>query len=218
MLEIGLTGGIGSGKTRVADMFAALGAALIDTDLLAHQITAPGGAAIAPLVEAFGPGCLRADGAMDRDAMRALVFSDPAAKARLEAITHPLIRQLTTNRAAAVRDGGVHPYLIYVVPLLVESGTWRDRVGRVLVVDCQAETQVQRVMARNGFTREQVEAIMAKQATRAQRLACADDVIDNDGPPEALPGQVARLDAAYRALAASGTMTKAPAPPDTRDR
>lgn len=200
MLEIGLTGGIGSGKTRVADMFAARGAALIDTDLLAHEITAPGGAAIAPLVDAFGPQCLRSDGAMDRDAMRALVFSDPLAKAKLEAITHPLIRQLTEARAAALRESGAYPYLIYVVPLLVESGTWRTRVGRVLVVDCREETQISRVMARNGFTREQVQAIMRKQASRAQRLAVADDVIDNDGPPEALAPQVDMLDAAYRRL------------------
>ncbi len=198
MLEIGLTGGIGSGKTRVADMFAARGAALIDTDLLAHEITAPGGAAIGPLVAAFGPGCLRPDGAMDRDAMRALVFSDPTAKATLEGITHPLIRSLTESRAAAIRAGGQHPYLIYVVPLLVESGSWRARVGRVLVVDCQEETQIARVMARNGFTRAQALAIMARQATRAARLAVADDVIDNDGPPEALAPQVARLDAKYR--------------------
>lgn len=198
MLEIGLTGGIGSGKTRVADMLAARGAALIDTDLLAHEITAPGGAAIGPLVAAFGPGCLRPDGAMDRDAMRALVFSDPTAKAKLEGITHPLIRSLTESRAAAVRAGGQHPYLIYVVPLLVESGTWRARVDRVLVVDCQEETQIARVMARNGFTRAQVLAIMARQATRAARLAVADDVIDNDGPPEALAPQVERLDAQYR--------------------
>lgn len=202
MLEIGLTGGIGSGKTRVADMFAARGAALIDTDLLAHEITAPGGSAIAPLLEAFGPRCLRPDGAMDRDAMRALVFSDPDAKARLEGITHPLIRQLTEARAAAVRAAGQHPYLIYVVPLLVESGTWRARVGRVLVVDCQEDTQVARVMARNGFTRDQVQAIMQKQATRAARLAVADDVIDNDGPPDALAPQVERLDALYRTLSA----------------
>ncbi|WP_020205784.1 MULTISPECIES: dephospho-CoA kinase [Cupriavidus] len=202
MLQIGLTGGIGSGKTRVADLFAARGAALIDTDLLAHEITAPGGLAIAALVAAFGPGCLRADGAMDRDAMRALVFADPAAKARLEAITHPLIRQLTEARAAEIRAAGRHPYLIYVVPLLVESGTWASRVDRVLVVDCSEATQVARVMARNGFTRAQVEAIMAKQARRAERLARADDVVDNDGPPEALAPQVERLDRLYRALAA----------------
>ena len=204
MLEIGLTGGIGSGKTRVADMFAARGAAIIDTDLLAHEITAPGGQAIPALVEAFGPQCLRPDGAMDRDAMRALVFADPAAKARLERITHPLIRTLTTTRAKAIADTGEHPYLIYVVPLLVESGAWVKRVGRVLVVDCAEDTQIARVMARNGFTREQVLAIMAKQATRAQRLAVADDVVDNDGPVEALTAQVDRLDQAYRSLSAAG--------------
>lgn len=205
MLEIGLTGGIGSGKTRVADLFAARGAALIDTDLIAHEITAPGGPAIPALVEAFGPGCLRADGAMDRDAMRALVFGNPAAKARLEAITHPLIRQLTAARAAAIHAAAQHPYLIYVVPLLVESGKWRERVGRVLVVDCSEATQIARVMARNGFTREQVEAIMARQATRDERLACADDVIDNNGPPEALLPQVERLDRLYRELPAAST-------------
>lgn len=206
MLEIGLTGGIGSGKTRVADLFAARGAAIIDTDLLAHEITAPHGLAIPALVEAFGPQCLRPDGAMDRDAMRALVFADPAAKARLEAITHPLIRQLTESRAAAVRAGGRHPYLIYVVPLLVESGSWRQRVGRVLVVDCSEATQVARVMSRNGFTRPQVEAIMARQATRAQRLAQADDVIDNEGRPEALAPQVERLDRQYRSQAAAAPL------------
>lgn len=200
MLEIGLTGGIGSGKSRVADLFSLRGAALIDTDLIAHEITAPNGAAIPALVQAFGPGCLRADGAMDRDAMRALVFSDPTAKARLEAITHPLIRRITEARAAAIKAAGTHPYLIHVVPLLVESGTWRDRVDRVLVVDCREATQIARVMARNGFTREQVEAIMARQATRAQRLACADDIIDNDGPPQALEPQVDALDRRYRQL------------------
>jgi dephospho-CoA kinase len=202
MLEIGLTGGIGSGKTRVADLFAQRGAALIDTDLIAHEITTPGGAAIPALVEAFGAGCLRADGAMDRDAMRARVFTDPSAKARLEGITHPLIRRLTEARAADIRARRQHPYLIYVVPLLVESGSWRTRVGRVLVVDCSEATQIARVMARNGFSREQVQAIMGKQATRAQRLACADDVIDNEGPPEALDLQVDTLHTLYRSLAA----------------
>lgn len=207
MLQIGLTGGIGSGKTRVADLFAARGAALIDTDLLAHEITAPGGLAIPALLEAFGPACLRADGAMDRNAMRELVFSDPAAKARLEGITHPLIRQLTEARAAAIRASGLHPYLIYVVPLLVESGSWRARVDRVLVVDCSEATQVARVMARNGFSQGQVEAIMARQARRSERLAAADDVVDNEGPPEALPAQVDRLDQLYRTLAGAWAAT-----------
>lgn len=210
MLEIGLTGGIGSGKTRVADMFAARGAAIIDTDLLAHEITAPGGQAIPALVEAFGPQCLRPDGAMDRDAMRAVVFADPAAKARLERITHPLIRELTTARARAIADAREHPYLIYVVPLLVESGAWVERVGRVLVVDCTEDTQIARVMARNGFSREQVLAIMAKQATRAQRLAVANDVVDNDGPVDALTAQVDQLDRTYRALSAAGVSVHIP--------
>ncbi len=136
--------------------------------------------------------------------MRALVFADPAAKTRLEGITHPLIRELTTARAAAIADTGEHPYLIYVVPLLVESGAWLNCVGRVLVVDCSEVTQIARVMSRNGFSREQVLAIMAKQATRAQRLAVAHDVIDNDGPVEALTAQVDQLDRTYRALSAAG--------------
>ncbi|MBY4897441.1 dephospho-CoA kinase [Cupriavidus sp. AU9028] len=206
MLEIGLTGGIGSGKSRVADLFAARGAAIIDTDLIAHEITAPGGAAIPALVQAFGAQALRADGAMDRDAMRALVFADPSAKARLEAITHPLIRRIGESRAAAIRAGGQHPYLIHVVPLLVESGSWRDRVHRVLVVDCSEDTQIARVMARNGFAREQVLAIMARQATRDQRLACADDVIDNEGAPEALEPQVEALDRRYRTMPVPATV------------
>jgi dephospho-CoA kinase len=143
---------------------------------------------------------------MDRDAMRSLVFADAAAKARLEAITHPLIRALTNERAQAIRAAGAHPYLIYVVPLLVESGAWRERVGRVLVVDCSEATQVARVMSRNGFSRDQVLAIMARQATRGARLACADDVIDNDGPVEALVEQVDRLDRYYRELSAADTV------------
>ncbi|QUP52794.1 dephospho-CoA kinase [Ralstonia syzygii] len=203
MRVIGLTGGIGSGKSYVAERFAERGAAIVDTDAIAHEISAPGGAAIPTLVEAFGPGILRADGAMDRDAMRALAFSDANAKARLEQITHPLIRELSLSRGAAARASDAYPYLVYVVPLLVESLTghhsWRALVDRILVVDCPVQTQIARVVARNGLPRTQIEAIIARQATREARLAAADDVIDNGGTLADLLPQIDRLDLAYRA-------------------
>lgn len=199
--KIGLTGGIGSGKTRVADLFATHGAAIIDTDVIAHEITAPGGAAIAPLVAAFGADCLTPEGAMDRTRMRALVFGNDAARQTLEGITHPLIRATCVTQAERIEAAAVHPYILFVIPLLVEGGRWRQTLDRVLVVDCPVETQIARVMQRNGFTRAQVEAIIARQATREARLAVADDVIDNGGAPEALPPQVARLHALYAALA-----------------
>lgn len=190
---IGLTGGIGSGKTTVANLFATHGIAIIDTDAIAHSITAPGGAAMPAIRRDFGDAFVAPDGSLDRARMREAVFSDNAAKVRLEAITHPLIRT-ECERAAAEAEG---PYLIFVVPLLVESGTWRERVQRILVVDCTEETQIARVMSRNRFTREQVQAIMARQASRAQRLAVADDVIDNDTQQAPLAPQVDRLHAAY---------------------
>ncbi|HEY0846181.1 MAG TPA: dephospho-CoA kinase [Noviherbaspirillum sp.] len=195
--SVGLTGGIGSGKTTVADMFAARGAVIIDTDQIAHQLTAPGGLAIAEIRNEFGASFLSADGAMDRAKMRAYVFAEPAAKARLEAILHPLIR-IETERAASEAQGD---YLVFAVPLLVESGSWKQRVSRVLVVDCAEETQVRRVMMRSGLSEAQVRAIMAAQASRQQRLAAADDVIDNDGDALALVPQVDRLHAMYLKLA-----------------
>lgn len=195
---IGLTGGIGSGKTTVANLFATHGIAIIDTDAIAHSITAPGGAAMPAIRRAFGDAFVAPDGALDRARMREAVFTDDAAKARLEAITHPLIRT-ECERAASDAQG---PYLIFVVPLLVESGKWRERVQRVLVVDCTEQTQIARVMSRNGFTRDQVQAIMARQANRAQRLAAADDVIDNDAQHAPLAPQVDRLHAAYLKFAA----------------
>jgi dephospho-CoA kinase len=199
--SVGLTGGIGSGKTTVADMFAARGAAIIDTDQIAHALTAPGGLAIQEIKAQFGEAFLTPEGAMDRAAMRAYVFQEPAAKARLEAILHPLIR-IETERAAAQALGD---YLIFAVPLLVESRNWKQRVSRVLVVDCQEETQVRRVISRSGLAESQVRAIMQAQATRAQRLAAADDVIDNDGDAIDLVPQVDRLHAVY--LAAAGQST-----------
>jgi dephospho-CoA kinase len=195
--SIGLTGGIGSGKTTVADMFTARGAAIVDTDQIAHALTAPGGLAIDAIKSQFGEAFLTPEGAMDRARMRAYVFQEPAAKARLEAILHPLIR-IETERAAAEAKGD---YLMFAVPLLVESRTWKERVSRVLVVDCQEETQVRRVISRSGLPEAQVRAIMQAQASRAERLAAADDVIDNDGDPIDLVPQVDRLHAIYLAAA-----------------
>jgi dephospho-CoA kinase len=191
--DIGLTGGIGCGKTTVADLFAARGASVIDTDRIAHSLTAPHGAAMPALVEEFGPAFATPDGALDRAKMRALVFADPGARARLEGILHPRIREATA--AAALLATG--PYVIFVVPLLIESGTWRERVARILAIDCPEEVQVARVMARNALPEAQVRAIMAAQVTRAQRQAAADDIILNDDGLQALLPQVERLHAFY---------------------
>lgn len=196
--SVGLTGGIGSGKSTVADLFAARGATIIDTDLIAHHLCAPDGAAIAAIRARFGAAFIAADGAMDRVAMRDKVFSDPAARQQLEAILHPLIRA-ETERAARQAQGD---YLMPVVPLLVESGNWVHRVTRVLVIDCPEELQIRRVMQRNQLSREQVLAIMASQVTRATRLAAANDVIANDADASALLPQVERLHALYLTLAA----------------
>jgi dephospho-CoA kinase len=195
--SIGLTGGIGSGKTTVADMFAARGATLVDTDLIAHQITAPGGAAIDAVRAEFGAQAIKPDGAMDRARMRELVFADPGAKLRLESILHPLIRAETESQAQQASG----TYVIFVVPLLVESGGWKQRVSRVLVVDCPEQIQIARVQKRNALDEEQVRAIMAAQVPRATRLAAADDVLINDGEAAALGPQVDRLHALYCFLA-----------------
>ncbi len=196
-LIIGLTGGIGSGKTAAADLLGALGAAIVDTDAIAHELTAPAGSAMAPIRAAFGDGVVAANGALDRVAMRRRVFADPAEKARLEAILHPLIRAESTRRCAAARA----PYVVLVVPLLVESGSYRDGVRRVLVVDCPEDVQVRRVMARSGLSEAEARAIMAAQASRQQRLAVADDVIVNDGDFTALRDEVARLHRKYLEMA-----------------
>lgn len=191
--SVGLTGGIGCGKTTVADMFAELGASVIDTDVIAHSLTAPHGAAMPALLAEFGADFATADGALDRARMRALVFTDATARARLEGILHPRIREATAA-AAAIATGD---YVIFVVPLLIESGTWRERVTRVLAIDCPEEIQVARVMARSGISEEQVRAIMAAQVTRAQRRAAADDIILNDDGLDALYPQVELLHAMY---------------------
>lgn len=192
-LAIGLTGGIGSGKSTVADLFAARGAAVIDTDVIAHSLTSPNGRAIEAVREAFGNSVIRSDGAMDRSAMRSLVFADAAARRQLELILHPMIRAEAERTASGLTGA----YLLFVVPLLVESGSWRERVSRVLVIDCEEDEQIRRVMQRSGLAREQVQAILAAQASRAQRLAAADDVIGNHLGLEALETQVDRLHETY---------------------
>lgn len=196
--SVGLTGGIGSGKTTVANLFAERGAAVIDTDLIAHQLTAPQGKAIDAIARQFGLDFIATTGALDRAKMRELVFADPDAKARLEAILHPMIRDTCLQEA----EKAVGDYLMFVVPLLVESPSWRGQVKRVLVVDCPQQTQILRVMDRNGLSEEQVRAIMAAQASREQRLAAADDVVVNAGEPDALAPQVDHLHALYCSLAA----------------
>lgn len=196
--SIGLTGGVGSGKSLVADLFAARGATIIDTDLIAHSLTAAGGSAMPAIQAAFGDSFLTTNGALDRAAMRERVFTNPAAKRELEAILHPLIGKETVA-AATVATG---PYLIFVVPLLVESGRWRQLVDRILVVDCNEALQLERVMRRNQLTAKQVQAIMAAQATRGDRLAAADDVIVNEAKIVAVEVEVERLHQCYLALAA----------------
>jgi len=196
---VGLTGGIGSGKSAVADLFAARGVLVIDTDAIAHELTAPGGAAMPAIRAEFGEGAAGADGALDRGAIRAIVFADPSARKRLEAILHPLIRSESERRLAQKPAGS--PYAILMVPLLVEAGDYRKRVNRIAVVDCAEATQIDRVMRRNGLARSEIERILAAQATRAERLAAADDVIDNDGELAALPPQIERLHVSYLALA-----------------
>jgi len=196
-LTVGLTGGIGCGKSTVADLFAGLGASIVDTDLIAHGLTAAGGAAMPELLDAFGPGCADGSGAMDRARMRTLVFGDAAAKARLEAILHPRIRSATVAAAAAATG----PYVMLVVPLLIEAGHWRERVQRVLVIDCPETLQIARVMARNNMSQVQVEAIMASQVTRAVRRAAADEIIVNDAGRAALLPQIAALHEKYLEIA-----------------
>ena len=197
---VGLTGGIGSGKSAAAQAFAELGATVVDTDAIAHELTAPGGAAIAPIRAAFGADFITAEGALARPQMRALVFADAAKKRLLESILHPLIRARSNQLVLAA--GG--PYVILVVPLLVESGDYHRRCQRILVVDCAEDLQVARVMARSGISAAQVRAIIANQATRAARLAAADDVIDNSGDQAQLRRAVEALHQRYLQLAAGG--------------
>lgn len=196
---VGLTGGIGSGKSAAADEFARLGAAVVDTDAIAHELTRAGGAAVEPIRRALGAAYVDTSGAMDRAKVRALVFADPGARARLESVLHPMIRAESDRRIAAAAAA----YVIHVVPLLIESPDYRERVDRVLVVDCPESLQIERVRSRNGLDEESVLAIMRSQVPRAARLAAADDVIDNSGTIAAMHQQVARLHRSYLALAHS---------------
>ncbi len=178
-LTIGLTGGIGSGKSTVSQMLVELGAHLVDTDAISRALTAPGGDAIPHIARQFGDDFIDPTGAMDRVRMRELAFTDPSAMARLEAILHPLISlQADQHASLALPD----QHIIYDVPLLAESGRkWKDKVDRILVIDCEPETQIARVMARSGWPREAVEAVLAKQAQRETRRALADHIILNEG-------------------------------------
>jgi len=198
---VGLTGGIGSGKSAAADEFARLGATVVDTDAIAHELTGPGGAAIPEVRRLFGRAFVDASGAMDRKRMRDLVFSDAEEKARLEALLHPLIRAESGRRIASALLENAAPYVVHVVPLLIESPDYRARVGRVLVVDCPEALQVARVRQRSGLPEEEIRRIIATQIQREKRLAAADDVIDNSGPIAALQQQVRQLHENYLARA-----------------
>ncbi len=198
-LLIGLTGGIGSGKSTVAALFEQLGARIIDTDALSRNLTRPGGAAVAAIRAAFGAEYLDTAGALDRSKMRALIFATPAAKQRLEAILHPLILSESQRLAAAATDA---PYTLVVIPLLFETGSYRHWLQRTLSVDCPEETQIARTMQRSGLDQAGVQAIMAQQITRAQRLVLTDDVIRNDSDLPELAHQVAQLHSRYAAIAA----------------
>lgn len=194
---VGLTGGIGSGKSAASDRFKELGAGVVDTDEISHALTAPGGDAIEEIRRQFGPEFLLAGGGLDRARMRRLVFGDAAARTRLEAILHPLIRARTR---AAIGAASL-PYVIVVVPLLFETGAGANLVQRVLVVDCEEEEQVRRATARSRLSAAEVRKIMATQLPRAERLRRADDVLANDGDLPALYRGVAQLHARYLGLA-----------------
>ncbi len=200
MLTVALTGGIGSGKTTVADHFARHGAAIIDADVISHQLTASQGAAMPCIREAFGEAAVRGDGSLDRAWMRQRVFSDPSAHAKLQAILHPLIRtQMCAQLAQTQGD-----YALLVIPLLLETGQ-QQLAQRILVVDVLEQQQIERVHARSGLAVAEIERIMAHQISRAARLAAADDVIDNSGTPETLAAQVAPLHQRYLQLGRMGT-------------
>jgi len=196
-LCVGLTGGIGSGKTRVSCLLAELGAGVVDTDEISHRLTAPDGAAMAAIRLAFGDEFVTADGALERTAMRALIFNDNTARVRLEAILHPMIQA----RALTAIAQSSAPYSVLVVPLLLETGGYQGVVKRILVVDCDEQLQIARTMQRSALSEEQVRAIMAKQMSRKLRLARADDIIVNNGGLDDLRRQVQTLHQAYLALA-----------------
>jgi dephospho-CoA kinase len=189
---IGLTGGIGSGKTEVSNLLGELGAGIIDTDLIAHQITAPGGKAIPLITKSFGIDFINPEGSLNRAKMRTLVFEDAKARQVLEQITHPLIQQETAKQALTLAKSGV-PYLVFVVPLLIESGSWLKLIDYLVVVDCPEEIQIQRVMHRNNMTRLEVGNILKAQTSRKVRLAAANAVIENLGDLDELKSEVLSL-------------------------
>ena len=189
---IGLTGGIGSGKTAVSTLLSDLGAGIVDADLIAHQLTAPNGKAIPFIAKEFGPDFIAPHGGLDRAKMRALVFEDPPSRIRLEQITHPLIRDEAIRQALELAEKGV-PYIVFVVPLLVESAAWKKLVVHIIVVDCPEEAQIERVMQRSNLSRTQVQGILGAQAGRQERLSCADTIIENDGHFELLEKKVQDL-------------------------
>jgi dephospho-CoA kinase len=197
---VGLTGGIGSGKSTVAGLFASQNAGLVDTDEISRRLTAPAGLAVAEIARKFGPQFVAENGSLDRVRMRNLVFADPLARKDLEAILHPLIREESTRQ---IRESAA-PYVVVVVPLLIETGAYRGMIGRILVVDCEPETQIRRVMERSGLSRKDVLSIMASQVSRQQRLREADDIIHNDDDIETLRAQVNPLHLRYLGLATMG--------------
>lgn len=190
---VGLTGGIGSGKSAAAVEFARLGATVVDTDAIAHELTSAGGAAAAAVRKQFGAEFMTADGAMDRARMRSHVFGDAALKKKLEQLLHPLIRAESDRRIACAAG----PYVVHVVPLLVESPDYRRRVARVLVVDCPESVQIARVRQRNGLSDDEIRRIIDAQVHRDVRLAAADDIIDNSSSLDALHKQVHELHSRY---------------------
>jgi dephospho-CoA kinase len=206
---VGLTGGIGCGKSTVAERFASLGAEVIDTDVIAHELTGPHGAAMAAIVAEFGVEMATQAGALDRVAMRARVFADPDARKKLEAILHPLIRAESMRRVRAVATSNSAPYALLVVPLLVENlAAYRPLLNRVAVVDCDEAQQLARTAARPGLDIKQAKAILAAQASPALRLQIADDLIDNRGDLDSLEQQIERLHAMYMQLAEGVSITK----------
>lgn len=196
--RVGLTGGIGSGKSTVAELFAELGVPIIDTDIISHQLTQAGGTAIASIQQKFGNEYIDSAGALNRDLMRQRVFSDPLAKQNLESILHPLILSQARSRAEA----NTAPYVMLIVPLLFESSDYRHWLDRTLLVDCTENTQIRRAVSRSGLSESAVRSIMSQQLTRSQRALLADDIIQNEGDLSALKPQVERLHRHYLDLAA----------------
>lgn len=198
MLKIGVTGGLGAGKTTVSRMFASLGAPIIDTDEISRELTASGGTALPAIRDDFGGAVFNSDGSLNRAAVRAQILADDAARRRLEGILHPLIRAQVESRLKAIEA----PYALVIVPLLVETGAYDKLLDRVLVVDCSEEIQLQRSLARGGWSEMEIRAMMARQASRNERLARADDVLDTECDLEELNRRVSALDQKYRSLSA----------------